>query len=93
MHTWTDAVANVHGRIKGQNATAPALIIGSHYDTVKDAGKFDGALGILVGIAAVKALVIQVALLSNSSFTWCVLMLAAVQLTCTVCVITAASTV
>lgn len=62
MHTWTDAVANVHGRIKGQNATAPALVIGSHYDTVKDAGKFDGALGILVGIAAVKALVFQVAL-------------------------------
>lgn len=82
MHTWTDAVANVHGRIKGQNATAPALVIGSHYDTVKDAGKFDGALGILVGIAAVKALVIQVALLSNSAFTCPVLILAAVQLIC-----------
>ena len=60
MHTWTDDVANVHGRIRGQNATAPALVIGSHYDTVKDAGRFDGALGILAGIAAVKALVIQV---------------------------------
>ncbi len=60
MHTWTDDVANVHGRIRGQNATAPALVFGSHYDTVKDAGKFDGALGILAGIAAVKALVIQV---------------------------------
>lgn len=61
MLTWTDDVTNVHGRIRGQNATAPALVIGSHYDTVKDAGKFDGALGILAGIAAVKALVIQVA--------------------------------
>ncbi|DBB01041.1 TPA: hypothetical protein ACH3X1_000941 [Trebouxia sp. C0004] len=62
MHTWTDDVANVHGCIRGQNATAPALVIGSHYDTVKDAGQFDGALGILAGIAAVKALVIQTAM-------------------------------
>ena len=60
MHTWTDEVANVHGRIKGQNSTAPALLIGSHYDTVRDAGRFDGALGILAGIAAVKALVFEV---------------------------------
>ena len=60
MHTWTDAVANVHGRIQGQNPENPALLIGSHYDTVKDAGKYDGALGILAGIAAVKALVVQV---------------------------------
>ncbi|KAA6428495.1 MAG: allantoate chloroplastic-like, partial [Trebouxia sp. A1-2] len=65
MHTWTDNVANVHGRIRGQNVTAPALVIGSHYDTVKDAGKFDGALGILAGIAAVKALVIQTAIKSE----------------------------
>ena len=33
-----------------------ALLIGSHLDTVRDAGKYDGALGIVVGIAAVKAL-------------------------------------
>lgn len=60
MHTWTDAVANVHGRIHGQNPESPVLLIGSHYDTVKDAGKYDGALGILAGIAAVKGLVVQV---------------------------------
>ena len=62
MHTWTDDMANVHGRIRGQNSTAPLLVLGSHYDTVKDAGKFDGALGILVGIAAVKASVVEVTL-------------------------------
>ena len=33
-----------------------ALLIGSHLDTVRDVGKYDGALGIVVGIAAVKAL-------------------------------------
>lgn len=60
MHTWTDAVANVHGRIRGNNPESPVLLIGSHYDTVKDAGKYDGALGILAGIAAVKSLVVQV---------------------------------
>lgn len=60
MRTWTDAVANIHGKIDGQNPEHPVLLIGSHYDTVKDAGKYDGALGILVGIAAVKALVVQV---------------------------------
>ncbi|KAL3162355.1 hypothetical protein ABBQ32_010038 [Trebouxia sp. C0010 RCD-2024] len=59
MRTWTDAVANIHGKIDGQNPEHPVLLIGSHYDTVKDAGKYDGALGILVGIAAVKALVVQ----------------------------------
>ncbi len=60
MYSGTDEVANVHGRINGLNATAPALVLGSHYDTVKDAGKFDGALGILVGVAAIKASVIEV---------------------------------
>ena len=60
MHTWTDAVANVHGRIDGQNPDSPVLLIGSHYDTVKDAGQYDGAMGILVGIAAIKALIVQV---------------------------------
>jgi len=49
MRTWMDHVGNVHGRVDGANASAPALLLGSHYDTVFDAGKFDGALGIIVG--------------------------------------------
>ena len=49
MRTWMDHVGNVHGRVDGANASAPALLLGSHYDTVLDAGKFDGALGIIVG--------------------------------------------
>jgi len=49
MRTWMDHVGNVHGRVDGANASAPALLLGSHYDTVYDAGKFDGALGIIVG--------------------------------------------
>lgn len=36
--------------------------MGSHYDTVHDAGKYDGALGIVAGIAAVKAVLLEVRL-------------------------------
>jgi hypothetical protein len=39
---------------------APVLMIGSHYDTVHDGGKYDGALGIIVGISAVKAVLLEV---------------------------------
>lgn len=49
MRTWMDHVGNVHGRVDGANASAPALLLGSHYDTVFDAGKYDGALGIITG--------------------------------------------
>ncbi len=49
LRTWLDAVGNVHGRVDGRARDAPALILGSHYDTVMDAGKYDGALGIIVG--------------------------------------------
>ena len=60
MRTWQDGVGNVHGRIDGRARDAPALISGSHYDTVMDAGKYDGALGIIVAIASVKATILQV---------------------------------
>ena len=46
-----DAVGNVTGRYRSANPAAQALIVGSHYDTVVDAGKFDGRLGILLPIA------------------------------------------
>ena len=59
MHTWIDNTANVHGRIDGKLTDAPVLLLGSHYDTVIDAGKYDGALGIICAIAAVKALLLQ----------------------------------
>ena len=55
-----DRVANVRGRVRGRRSDAPVLLSGSHYDTVKDGGRFDGMLGIIVPIAAVKALLVQV---------------------------------
>ncbi|MDF2761829.1 MAG: allantoate amidohydrolase [Thermomicrobiales bacterium] len=48
-----DAVGNVRGRVEGSMPTAPALLLGSHLDSVRDAGRYDGPLGILVAIEAV----------------------------------------
>src|SRR4051794_29567304 len=51
-----DAVGNVIGRREGRERGAPALIIGSHLDSVVDAGRFDGPLGVVAGIVALEAL-------------------------------------
>jgi len=47
-----DAVGNVVGRRPAADPSAPTLMVGSHYDTVRDAGKYDGRLGILAGLVA-----------------------------------------
>lgn len=47
-----DAVGNVIGRLESARPNAKTLLLGSHLDTVRDAGKFDGALGVLLPIAA-----------------------------------------
>jgi N-carbamoyl-L-amino-acid hydrolase len=46
-----DAVGNVIGRRHAASESAGTLVTGSHYDTVVDAGRFDGRLGILLPIA------------------------------------------
>ena len=51
-----DAVGNVVGRYHASRADAPILMSGSHYDTVRNAGKYDGRLGIFVPMACVRAL-------------------------------------
>lgn len=48
-----DDIGNVIGRIDGGRPDLPALLIGSHIDTVRNAGRYDGALGVAVGILAV----------------------------------------
>ena len=47
---WQDAVGNVWGRLPGLNADAKTLIVGSHLDTIVDAGKYDGILGVLMAV-------------------------------------------
>ncbi len=46
----------VRGILPGANPQAPPLLLGSHYDTVIDAGKYDGALGIIAALAALETL-------------------------------------
>ena len=51
-----DAVGNVVGLYKGSDPTAKTLLTGSHYDTVRNGGKYDGRLGIFVPMACVREL-------------------------------------
>jgi allantoate deiminase len=52
----TDAATNLIGRYEGATPDAPALLIGSHIDSVNDAGRYDGPLGVMLGIECVAAL-------------------------------------
>jgi allantoate deiminase len=56
MTTRIDAIGNIVGRYEGSRPGLPALIIGSHLDTVRDAGKYDGMLGVITPIACVEQL-------------------------------------
>ena len=56
MHVREDAVGNLIGRREGKRADLPAVLIGSHIDTVPHGGKFDGALGVLAGIEVTQTL-------------------------------------
>ncbi len=49
-----DALGNIIGRLEGQGPKT--FLTGSHLDTVPDAGKYDGMLGVLIGIAAAQAI-------------------------------------
>jgi allantoate deiminase len=51
-----DPAGNVVARYEGKRAGAPALMIGSHIDTVRDAGLYDGNYGALAALAVVEGL-------------------------------------
>lgn len=51
-----DAVGNVVGRYHPETKDAPYLMTGSHYDTVRNGGKYDGRLGVFVPMACVREL-------------------------------------
>jgi allantoate deiminase len=54
MRTEHDAGGTVRGVLAGGDDSLPPLLLGSHLDTVIDAGKYDGALGVLIAIAALE---------------------------------------
>lgn len=50
LQTHRDTIGNIKGVLSSSLSNAKHFIIGSHYDTVFDAGKYDGPLGILLGL-------------------------------------------
>ena len=56
MGVRTDAVGNLIGHYSAAQPDGKILVLGSHLDTVRDAGKFDGPLGVLVALACVQQL-------------------------------------
>lgn len=56
MAAGLDAAGSVVGRYEGRVPGASALLIGSHIDTVRDAGRYDGNFGVVAAIEAVAAL-------------------------------------
>ena len=53
---YLDAIGNVVGRYEGDAPGLPCLMLGSHLDTVRNAGKYDGMLGVLAAIDCVRSL-------------------------------------
>ena len=51
-----DPAGNLIGRIEGTEPGLPALVTGSHLDTVPTGGRFDGALGVLAGLEVIRSL-------------------------------------
>lgn len=56
MSVRLDAAANLIGRYEGAAPGAKSLLIGSHIDSVRDAGRYDGPLGVMLGVECVAAL-------------------------------------
>src|SRR5579871_1998895 len=56
MRVERDAIGNIIGRYEGSGAGAKTLLLGSHLDSVRDAGKYDGPLGVMVALACVQQL-------------------------------------
>jgi hydantoinase/carbamoylase family amidase len=51
-----DRIGNIFGRLDGPNPKAPALLVGSHLDTVLHGGKFDGTMGVIAALEAVRTI-------------------------------------
>jgi len=56
MQAKLDAIGNAAARYEGERPGAPCLMLGSHLDTVRDAGRYDGMLGVISALECVHAL-------------------------------------
>lgn len=57
LNVHIDYVGNIIGTLQGSDETLPAIMCGSHYDSVKNGGAFDGCLGVLAGIEVLQTLI------------------------------------
>ncbi|UOQ53130.1 allantoate amidohydrolase [Hymenobacter cellulosivorans] len=57
LATRVDSIGNVRGRLVSRNAGAKTFVMASHIDTVVNAGKYDGPLGVLMGLDLLEQLV------------------------------------
>ena len=51
-----DAIGNIFGRFEGSDPSAPAVLAGSHLDTVVHGGKYDGPVGVIGALEAVRTI-------------------------------------
>ena len=56
MWVGIDAIGNLRGVYSAKTEDAPTFYIGSHLDTVPGAGRYDGILGVVLGVALIEAL-------------------------------------
>ncbi|MFQ5850001.1 MAG: M20 family metallo-hydrolase [Candidatus Binatia bacterium] len=56
LKIYIDRIGNIFGRLEGPDPSAPAVLVGSHLDTVVQGGKFDGAVGVIGALEAVRTL-------------------------------------
>lgn len=56
LATRVDDFGNMYGRREGTNADATPVLIGSHLDTQPQGGRFDGVLGVLIGLEVIRTL-------------------------------------
>ncbi|QDI92119.1 Zn-dependent hydrolase [Salicibibacter halophilus] len=57
MTVKVDDMGNMYATLSGVDNTAPPVVVGSHLDSVKKGGRFDGVLGVLAGLEVVRTLV------------------------------------
>ena len=59
LQTSIDNIGNVRGRLLSQNKQTKTFVIASHIDTIINAGKFDGPLGVLIGLGIIEQTILS----------------------------------
>ena len=54
MSLRVDAIGNIIGRLEGTDSAAAPVCVGSHLDSVPEGGRYDGVLGVIAGLAAIR---------------------------------------